>query len=502
MLLKSSVASEFQSSEPPAVPTKSIRRHWGVALALLLLAVGLAIGSHFAVYQGRPREGILFSLLSLAVATVAAGSLIRTARRTRLLHSLGAYSFGITRQGWAYLLGVLLLGLAALNTGQNLLYLILAALLAAIITSGIASRLSLRGLDLSLQVPEYVFENELIPIKVSLQNGKGFLPSFSLLVEDARSEPSSPAQSARSGLELLSRGGRVGTGTRDRNAQPLEGGGSSKKVAAARSSSIAYFPSISAGEVRSEPTNRRFTQRGQYPLRGLRISTCFPFGLFRRGRNIPSNKDVIVFPRIRRGVSMSDLLQLLPGFAEGTRPGSGENLYSLRKYIEGECSRFMDWKATAKTGELMVRQYAHNDSNKLALILDTFLPVAESGIPEEWARRFEEAVSAAASLAVHFAAQGVKLELLSQQGHVSGTTGEDPLLQILRFLALVRCRAGSEKADLRTELEGALEGTMSPSDLLETFSSRVYKIVLTSKHRGSFPATTWPSAHVLYFEDL
>ena len=499
MLLKSSAASEFQFSGPPAVPTKSIRRHWGVAFAYLLLAVGLAIGSHFAVYQDRPREGILFSLLSLAVAAVAAWSLIRTARKTRLLHSLGVYSFGITRQGWAYLLGVLLLGLAALNTGQNLLYLILAALLAAIITSGIASRLSLRGLDLSLQVPEYIFENELIPIKVSLQNGKGFLPSFSLLVEDTQSEPS-PARSAQ---QLLSRGSRFGGGTRDQNGEPGEAGGSSKKGAAPRSNRTVYFPSISAGEVRSEPTNRRFTQRGQYPLRGLRISTCFPFGLFRRGRNIPSNKDVIVFPRIRRGVSMSHLLQLLPGFAEGTRPGSGENLYSLRKYVEGECSRFMDWKATAKTGELMVRQYAHNDSNKLALILDTFLPVAESDIPGKWAGRFEEAVSATASLAVHFAAQGVKLELLSQQGHVSGTAGEDPLLQILRFLALVRCRARSEKkADLRTELEGALEGTMDPSDLLETLSSRVYKIVLTSKHRGSFPATTWRSAHVLYFEDL
>ena len=94
------------------------------------------------------------------------------------------FSFGITPSGGLFILMVFLIAVAAVNTGHNLLYLILALLLSAMLVSGIVARLSLRSVFVSLQVPENVFEKETVLIKISLRNEKRWFPAFSILVED------------------------------------------------------------------------------------------------------------------------------------------------------------------------------------------------------------------------------------------------------------------------------------------------------------------------------
>ena len=94
------------------------------------------------------------------------------------------FSFRITREGLLYICGVFLLSLAAVNSGNNLLFIIVAALLSAIAVSGIISRNSLRQISLSLQLPENVFVGERVSIKITLRNLKRIFPSFSIRVED------------------------------------------------------------------------------------------------------------------------------------------------------------------------------------------------------------------------------------------------------------------------------------------------------------------------------
>ena len=133
----------------------------------------------------------------------------------------------------------------------------------------------------------------------------------------------------------------------------------------------AYFPMLRAGETRSELAFQSFPAPRLYHLRGFWISTRFPFGLFRRGEFIGAKGEILVYPLLQEISSFFHLLPFLPGHLEGSHVGHGENLFSIRKYQESESARIIDWKATAKTGELMAREYAREEENRICLILDT-----------------------------------------------------------------------------------------------------------------------------------
>src|SRR5260370_27894986 len=94
----------------------------------------------------------------------------------------------ITRDGWIYILGVVLVALAAINTGNNLLFLILASLIASILMSGILSSITLAGVELKLHLPEHIFAGQPVRASVELRNEKLTLPSFSLRVEAAKTK--------------------------------------------------------------------------------------------------------------------------------------------------------------------------------------------------------------------------------------------------------------------------------------------------------------------------
>ena len=97
---------------------------------------------------------------------------------------LFTFSFSITRGGVLYIAFVLILSLASVNIGNNLLLVILATMLSSILVSGIASHYSLKRISLSLHVPENVFVGERVPIKLTAKNLKRILPSLSIRVED------------------------------------------------------------------------------------------------------------------------------------------------------------------------------------------------------------------------------------------------------------------------------------------------------------------------------
>ena len=207
--------------------------------------------------------------------------------------------------------------------------------------------------------------------------------------------------------------------------------------------------------------------------------------------------EVLVYPSVHEVSSFFHLLPFLSGHLEGLHAGPGESLFSIRKYQDGESVRIIDWKATAKSGDLMAREYAREEESKFCLILDTSIyptPHTQSG------EEFEKAVSLAASLATHFSEEGAELEFLTPGEYIPRGTGADHLYRILRSLAMVSCDLPLQKDsyDLRRDLSGILDAQA----LQQILSEKVFKIILTSKPRGSFPSTIWRSSHVVYFDEL
>jgi uncharacterized protein (DUF58 family) len=88
-----------------------------------------------------------------------------------------------TRDGWWCLLVSVGLGVAAINTGNNLLYLLVSALLALIVVSGILSEQSMRGLDLTGVAPDEIYAGQPALLGATIANRKGWFTSYSLTVE-------------------------------------------------------------------------------------------------------------------------------------------------------------------------------------------------------------------------------------------------------------------------------------------------------------------------------
>jgi len=88
-----------------------------------------------------------------------------------------------TRDGWWCLFVAVGLGVAAINTGNNLLYLLVSALLALIVVSGILSEQAMRGLALTGITPEEVYAGRPALLGATLANRKRWLTSYSVTLE-------------------------------------------------------------------------------------------------------------------------------------------------------------------------------------------------------------------------------------------------------------------------------------------------------------------------------
>ena len=93
-------------------------------------------------------------------------------------------SLRLPPEGTRFLLLTLAVGMAALNTGNNLLYLLLAMMLSLIVMSGILSEQCLRHLVIRRVIPDNMFANSPATVTLAVANRQPRLPSFSLRVLD------------------------------------------------------------------------------------------------------------------------------------------------------------------------------------------------------------------------------------------------------------------------------------------------------------------------------
>jgi len=324
--------------------------------------------------------------------------------------------FEFTVGGAVILVLLAVIGFSAWNTGNNLLFLILSFLLAAVVIAFFAGGLCLKKLDVKMRFPETIFAGEETHIFVSLTNRKRIFPSYSVVAEvrgQTREESAAAPELRRLLPKFIA----------NRLSRP--------PIIRRTLDHFVHVPRNSTLETRTAHT---FTERGRFVIKDFEISTRFPFGFFRHRRRLPAREtELIVFPNFEPITHRLDELPLDAGTLESTLRGLGQDLYALRDYQPNDDLRRVDWKATARSAQLTVREFSAEDERRVNIIFDTRVPpkmrgglklrgiieAEQKGENVQRPKRFEKSVSSAAALLSYFSQEQAEIRLV-----IDGDEGE------------------------------------------------------------------------------
>lgn len=183
------------------------------------------------------------------------------------------------------------------------------------------------------------------------------------------------------------------------------------------------------------------TRRGRMTVGPLTLHRVDPFGLARNRITTGQTATVWVHPRRypARAVVSGHSRHHHVGRTTDTLRGSVD-LREVRPYVPGDEVRLLHWKATARTGQLMVRDYADPAQPRFTLLLDT----RSDAFPAEM---FEEAVDLAASLIDACALAGHHTRLVTSSGlDIATAGGPDAARTLLDELCEVRQERGTALA--------------------------------------------------------
>lgn len=313
----------------------------------------------------------------------------------------------LTTEGIRFLLLTLAIGIAAINTGNNLFYLLLAMMLSLIVLSGLLSEQCVRRLEFHRHVPEYFFANETAIVTLWVANRKSYFASMSLRLLDV-----------------------VDGEDHDRRLHLSHLAASSSKL-------ISY--------------SLRLPRRGRYPFDGVRVVTSFPFGLFHTKALYPFEASVIVCPEIipLPALWLQELRAVGQDQALGRR-GTGNSLYNLREFRPGDDSRAIHWMTTARTSKLMLKENEAESQRRVTVAVSTVAPIEEAGA-------FERALSIATSLLDFLLKEGYHVRLLLGDHYEVFASDAGQFFQLLLPLALCERRPVTSAASTQQTLGHALK---------------------------------------------
>jgi uncharacterized protein (DUF58 family) len=287
----------------------------------------------------------------------------------------------VTRVGRTYLVITIGVGLGALNTGNNLLYLVLGFLLAVIVLSGVLSERALRDVRVRRHLPDGVFAGEPFPLRYEVTRRRG--RAFALEISEAE-------------------GKLVGA---------------------------AWIPYVPQGEPVVARADVLAPRRGPLRLTGVKVSTQFPFGLFEKTRTIELEDGLVVWPR--RGFTCEP-----PGAAGGAHAGDSGNphnrdgagdLLGLRELADGEDARRVHWKKSAAAARLLKVEREREERRQFTLRITQVAPGDE----------LERACEETAALTRRLLADGAEVGLDAPGRKIrpgSGPGHERRVLTALAFL--------------------------------------------------------------------
>jgi uncharacterized protein (DUF58 family) len=214
----------------------------------------------------------------------------------------------VSRAGALFIGFTLVAGVVAVNSGNNLLFILVAALLSLFSLSGILAFLNIRGLDISLRAPGEVFAGRPATVGLELTNRKRRLPSFLLTCEGDR-------------------GGEVITELRPNESMNLK-------------------------------VRTTFFRRGRQPLEEMVLTSEFPFGLVRRGGSFAPESTCIVYPE-PKPVKWEIVEEAEREGEDRSSPlaGVGGDYRGQRAYVPGDSLSRVQWKGWLRHRRLMTKEF-------------------------------------------------------------------------------------------------------------------------------------------------
>ena len=273
-------------------------------------------------------------------------------------------------------------GFAAVNTGNNLLYLVLGLLLSLVILSGVLSEITLRGLDFHRRLPRRAFVGTPALIEIEVHNRKRWAPSYSVEVEDQ-----------------------------------LDGRRTDKRC---------YFLKVTPDTRQTAAYRRVSPVRGVEHFVSLRVATRFPFGLFEKWREISMPDDHLVYPSPAhtgtRGLPMITSGETL----SREERGHGE-VDGVRDFIDGDPARDIHWPKTAALGRAVARERRLEGARAVRIEIAN-VPPREPGAGDEaprlptavWRARLEDDIRRAAYVSIDALRHGASVQIAVEDTRSEG----------------------------------------------------------------------------------
>lgn len=291
--------------------------------------------------------------------------------------------------GLIFSIMVMVVAVLALSSGNNLLYILVSLLVASLIFSLFASRAVLSRIDFQLRYPERVVAGEAATFALTLVNRRRLLPVTSLTVALVEQPP-----------------------------------GSWKRTRF----DYGYLPLLPRRTEALVARERSFARRGVWRIRSVRLESRFPFGLFEHRRSMVVEGTMRVHPPVRSLRSSQDGRFDVAGREESVRRGSGGELYSIRDSPGTDPRHHIDWKATARTGHLKVREFTSEDDQRVTIVFD----YAVDEVPE---RLSEAGVLLVAGLVDSLIRAGATVRLVTRTGVIPFGSGPKQTRAIFDQLA-------------------------------------------------------------------
>lgn len=287
-----------------------------------------------------------------------------------------------TKEGKRFILAVFLIAVAAVNTGNNLIYLILSLMLSFILISIVLLKINMSGLLLEVSVLHPVFAKEQSAAIFSITNTKRLMPTYS--------------------VKILTAGAVL----------PV---------------SFKIVPLLSTLKKEAKIV---FKRRGIFRHGDFHIQSGFPFILFNKIMTVRVSGEVMVYPDL---TSIENIIPEIRGYGKEEaleKTGHGDDIYSVREFKNGDDWKKIHWKASAKTSNLIVKEYAAYESKRSTVIVDNLMP--ENG------EIFEKAVSLSGSLCKYFLDRGYLVRFISCKKVIPFGGGTEHFFRILDILTVIK----------------------------------------------------------------
>ena len=299
------------------------------------------------------------------------------------------FAVRLTREGFTFIILTLAIGAAAVNTGNNVLYLIFSLMLGLIVVSGVLSKRILLGLIPRVEFPDHLFSGVENVCYVSIRNRKELLPSIGIRF-----------QIATPGFPKVAR-------------------------------SFFYVP---AGGEGNGFANVFFPQRGVFDVGQMEVQTRFPFSFFVKIRRFDSDQKVRVYPKIYRFPE-----EALMKFTEGTLldspyRGDSQHLLHLREYLPQDSSKRIHWKASARLDKLLIKEFQKEQGQEILIYFD----LRPANPDSKQTEIHEKGVSLIASLVFLFLERGASGKVVFPDAEFEFKEGLSSMVPLLDYLSDVK----------------------------------------------------------------